>query len=113
MAQASPQMQAQTFPAWPPSYQGAYQQHGIPPPVPPTPVPQAAYAAIPPPAPPAYQPAAMYQPAQTYIPPIGGGEGGGMATILPGGHISSMVGDLQYPFVLAPRSELVRILNSY
>ena len=39
MAQASPQMQAQTVPVWPPSYQGAYQQHGMPPPVPPTPVP--------------------------------------------------------------------------
>ena len=36
MAQASPQMQAQPFTAWPPSYQGTYQQHGMPPPSPPT-----------------------------------------------------------------------------
>ena len=75
MAQASPQIQAQPFPAWSPSYQGTYQQHGMPPPVPPTPVPQAAYAAIPPPAPAAYQPATAYQPAQAYVPPIGGGGG--------------------------------------
>ena len=49
MAQSNPQMQAQTFPAWPPAYPGAYQQPSVPPPIPPTPVPQAAYAAISPP----------------------------------------------------------------
>ena len=73
MAQSNPQMQAQTFPAWPPAYPGAYQQPSVPPQIPPTPVPQAAYAAIPPLAPPAYQLATVYQPSQAYVPPIGGG----------------------------------------
>ena len=52
MAQSSPQMQTQKFPAWPPAYPAAYQQPGMQQPIPPAPVPQAAYAAIPPPRPP-------------------------------------------------------------
>ena len=52
MAQSSPQMQTQHFPAWPPAYPAAYQQPPMQQPIPLAPVPQAAYAAIPPPAPP-------------------------------------------------------------
>ena len=76
MAQGTQQMPAPPSPAWPPSYHGAYQQHGMAQLALLATVPKSACAAIPPPA---YQPAAQappaYQPATAYVPPARGGAG--------------------------------------